>query len=151
MTLNRFSRMALIMFALLGMAACMTPNKYHGKYKNCADGSCPMGSKCDDKSSCSKSSCCPHSKDNKIGTSAAMTAEMHNEMAKVHQEAAECLKSGKSNEECVSKNAMAGHPMIAAQGTKNLDQCMEKMKNKKMDEKGINLMKECLSGETAKP
>jgi hypothetical protein len=57
-----------------------------------------------------------------------MTPEMHEKMSERHKKAAECLRSGKSQKECLP---MMGKGMMM----KNMDQCMAGLKGKKMNQK----------------
>lgn len=72
-----------------------------------------------------------------------MTPEMHEKMAEKHKKAAKCLKSGKSQQECMpmmGKGMMGGKGMVM----KNMDQCMSGMKGKRMNQKMMANMKGCM-------
>jgi hypothetical protein len=73
-----------------------------------------------------------------------MTPEMHEKMAKKHQKSAKCLRSGKTQKECMPMMGMGKNGMMKSQMMKGMDHCMSKMKGKKMNNKGMGKMKMCM-------
>ena len=79
------------------------------------------------------------------GKMGMMTPEMHEKMAEKHKKAAGCLRSGKSQKECMPMMGKGKMGMM-----KDMDMCMKQMKGKKMNQKGMGMMKKCVMQEKAK-
>lgn len=135
----------------LGLTACSSFHGPKGDDPGMTKSSCHNKKGCSAHKGCPDGESCPMSK---AGSMGGLTQEGHEKMAKLHQEAAECLKSGKSQEECRPKMPMMGHKaMMASDGKmgaagrpmmEKMDECMKQFKGKTMDDSSMKEMMACV-------